>query len=163
MLVTQDQQNRLHSRPMAVNGEMEIEGDKVYIWFFTYASSDKVRDLASHGQQCNLSFSNPSKSSFLSLSGSAQLIRDKSIIQKRWNPALKAWFPNGTDEPDIALLRVSCERAEFWDAPSSLVAHAVSFVKGQVTGQVADPAEHRRVKMGAEGKQKEEGKMQATR
>ena len=39
------------------------------------------------------------------------------------------------------------------DAPSSIVAHAVSFAKGIITGTPADPADHKALKMqGATGK-----------
>ena len=31
------------------------------------------------------------------------------------------WFPEGKDDPEIALLRVNLEKAEYWDSPSSTV------------------------------------------
>ena len=30
---------------------------------------------------------------------------------------MKAWFPKGEDDPEIALIRVTAEKAEYWDAP----------------------------------------------
>jgi len=38
-----------------------------------------------------------------------------------------------------------CE--QYWDAPSSTVAHAYSFIKSQITGQKADPADHKKVSL----------------
>jgi hypothetical protein len=51
---------------------------------------------------------------------------------------LKAWFPDGLGDPDLALLRVRVEKAEYWDAPSSKMVQLAGFVKAIVTGQRAD-------------------------
>jgi general stress protein 26 len=42
---------------------------------------------------------------------------------------MKAWFPDGLDDPDLALLRVHVEAAEYWDSPSSTMVHIVGFVR----------------------------------
>lgn len=71
----------------------------------------------------------------------------------------EAWFPRGLDEPDIALLKVVISSAELWDAPSSAVAHAVSFVKSKLAGEIAAPGTHKTVTMmgGKSTEQKESG------
>ena len=62
-------------------------------------------------------------------------------------PALKAWFPKGVDEPDIALLKINADQAEYWDAPSSPVAHLIGLAKAAVTGQTAHPGENEKVSL----------------
>ncbi len=141
MLTTIDQDGSLHSRPMSTNSEVEFDGD---LWFFTYASSHKVTEVEQH-QHVNVSFSEPKVQRYVSISGRATLVRDRNKIQELWKPELKAWFPQGIDEPDIALLKVEVEKAEYWDAPSSFVAHTIGLVKAITTGEKANPGENEKV------------------
>lgn len=141
MLTTLDNDGTLRSRPMSTNGDVEFDGD---VWFFTYASSHKVLE-AQRNPQVNVSFSDPKGQTYVSLSGTASLVRDKSKIEELWQPQLKAWFPQGTDEPDIALLKVTAHKAEFWDAPSSIAAHAISLAKALATGQPANPGDNKKI------------------
>ena len=141
MLTTIDEDGSLHSRPMSTNSEVEFDGD---LWFFTYASSHKVTEVEQH-QRVNVSFSDPKAQRYASISGRATLVRDRNKIQELWKPQLKAWFPQGVDEPDIALLKVEVEKAEYWDAPSSFVAHTIALVKAITTGEKANPGENEKV------------------
>jgi len=144
MLTSVDADGTLHSRPMSCNKEVEFDGD---VWFFTYGHTHKVEEIQAH-PQVNVSFANPKSQTYVSLAGTAQLIRDKAKIEELWQPQLKAWFPKGTNEPDIALLKVTAHSAEYWDAPSSAVAHAVSLVKALATGKPAQPGENETVELG---------------
>ncbi|GFE72230.1 pyridoxamine 5'-phosphate oxidase family protein [Chroococcus sp. FPU101] len=141
MLTTVDEDGSLRSRPMSCNGEIESNGD---IWFFTYASSHKVIEIEQQ-QQVNVSFADPHKQQYVSISGSAQLIRDRQKIAELWKPQLKAWFPKELDEPDLALLKVTVEKAEYWDAPSSFVAHTISLLKALATGETANVGENEKL------------------
>lgn len=143
MLTTVDEDGSLHSRPMSCNGEIEPSGD---IWFFTYASSHKVMEVEQQ-QQVNVSFADPHKQRYVSMSGSAQLVRDHQKLAELWQPQLKAWFPKELNEPDIALLKVKVEKAEYWDAPSSFVAHAISLLKAVTTGESANVAENEKLNL----------------
>ena len=49
------------------------------------------------------------------------------------------------DEPDIALLKINADQAEYWDAPSSPIAHLVSLAKVAVTGKPTQPGENEKV------------------
>jgi len=141
MLTTLDDDGTLRSRPMSSNKEIEFDGD---LWFFTYASSHKV-DEVEREHQVGVSFADPKTQRYVSMSGAATLVRDKAKIEELWQPHLKAWFPKGTDEPDIALLKVNVSKAEYWDAPSSFVAHAVGLVKATLTGTPASGGENEKL------------------
>lgn len=143
MLTTVDQDGTLHSRPMSTNSEVEFDGD---LWFFTYASSHKVFEVEQH-HQVNVSFSDPHKQKYVSVSGTAQLVRDRHKIEQLWKPQLKAWFPQGVDEPDIGLIKVSVEKAEYWDTPSSFVAHTIALVKAIATGEKPSVGENEKVNL----------------
>jgi general stress protein 26 len=142
MLTTVDPTDgTLRSRPMSTNGNVEFDGD---LWFFTYASAHKVDEIERQ-PQVNVSFARPEKQNYVSLSGRAQIVTDRAKIEALWQPQLKAWFPKGTDEPDIALLKVEVEKAEYWNSPSSLVAHVYGIVKSTLTGKPADPGENKKI------------------
>lgn len=142
MLTTVGVDGTLHSRPMSTQ-RVEFDGD---LWFFTRASAPKVGEIERE-HQVNVSYAKPEDQRYVSVSGRAVVVRDRAKIEELWSPELKAWFPDGLADPDIALLRVSAERAEYWDSPASAVAHAVSFVKAIVTGTPANPGENEKIEL----------------
>lgn len=144
MLTTVDEGGDLHSRPMSSNGDIDPDGD---IWFFTNASSHKVSEIAKL-PKVNVSFSDPDNQRYVSVSGTAQLVRDRAKIDELWRPEFKIWFPEGKDDPDVALLRVNLEKAEYWDSPSSTIGYALGFVSSMVTGKEPDLGENKKVNLG---------------
>lgn len=142
MLTTMDE-GHLRSRPMSINGEIEPNGD---LWFFTYASSHKV-DEVNNQHQVNVSFADPHKQRYVSLSGMAEVVRDRNKMQQLWKPELKAWFPQELDEPEIALLKVSVAQAEYWDSPAGWVAKTLGFVKAVTTGEKAGSGENAKINL----------------
>ena len=141
MLTTVEEDGTLRSRPMATQ-ELEFDGD---LWFFTYGKAPKM-DEVQHHQQVNVSYAEPKDQKYVSISGTGQLVRDRQKIEELWNPLYKAWFPQGLDEPDLALLKVSAEKAEYWDSPSSKVVRLVGFVKAVVTGErIGNPGDNQKI------------------
>jgi general stress protein 26 len=124
----------LRSRPMGTI-EAEFDGD---IWFFTSDQSGKVDDIARE-HSVNVAYS--SGEAWVSVSGTASLVHDRAKMEALWNPVLKAWFPDGLDTPDIALLRVRVHEAEYWESHGK-VAQAVGLLKALVTGQESDAGEN---------------------
>lgn len=143
MLTTIAEDGSLHSRPMSANGEIDLNGD---LWFFIYADSGKVTEI-NRAEQVNVSFSAPDKQHYASISGTAQTVRDRAKMQELWKPELKAWFPQELDEPEIALLKVMAEMAEYWDAPAGWVAKTIGFVKAATTGQPASGGENEKLNL----------------
>ena len=140
MLTTQETDGTLRSRPMATQGA-EFDGT---LWFFTQASSHKVDEI-DREQNVNVSYADEGDNRYVSVSGRARLVRDRAKIDELWSPILKAWFPKGKDDPEVALLRVDVEKAEYWDAPSSTIVKMVGFAKAMVTGQPYAPGENRKI------------------
>ncbi|MBV8882968.1 MAG: pyridoxamine 5'-phosphate oxidase family protein [Chroococcidiopsidaceae cyanobacterium CP_BM_RX_35] len=132
MLTTLEADGTLRSRPMATQAA-EFDGE---LWFFTNANAPKVDEVQQH-QQVNVSYAKPNDQKYISVSGTAQLIRDRQKIAELWNPLYKAWFPQGLDDPNLALLKVSADKAEYWDSPASSVVRLVGFVKAVVTGEAS--------------------------
>lgn len=136
MLVTEQPDGTLRSRPMATQ-QVEFDGD---LWFFTKASAPKVDEIAVH-QQVNLSYADVDAQSYVSVSGLAELVRERDKIDELWNPMYKAWFPQGKDDPDVALLRVRVTNAEYWDPPAGRMVQLIGYVKSVATGQEYQPSE----------------------
>jgi general stress protein 26 len=148
MLTTIDEDGSLHSRPMATQ-ETELDGD---LWFFTPATSPKVGEIG-RDQRVNLSYADPDDQRYVSVSGTARLVRDRAKAKELWNPLLKAWFPQGLDDPDLALLRVHVEKAEYWDSPSSKMVQLAGFLKAVTTGKryEPDPGENEKIELTGAG------------
>ena len=129
MMTTVEADGSLHSRPMH-HQEADEAGD---LCFFTKVESPKITEI-SKDYQVNLAYSDPDKQHYVSISGKAEIIRDKGRIQDKWSEGLRAWFPEGRDDPSIALIRVHPEKGEYWDSPSSTLVHLYGYVKARVTG-----------------------------
>ena len=114
MLTTVGPDGRLKSRPMATQ-EVEYDGT---LWFFTKAGSDKTGEIL-QSPQVNASYVSLEDHRYVSLSGRATVIRDAEKSRQLWTPAHRTWFPLGLEDPELALLRVDVERAEYWDMLSS--------------------------------------------
>ncbi|OYE04320.1 pyridoxamine 5'-phosphate oxidase family protein [Nostoc sp. 'Peltigera membranacea cyanobiont' 232] len=115
MFTTVDDDGSLHSYPMSKSGEINSEAA---LWFFTYSGSHKVTEIEQH-QQVNVNFSSPEQQRYVSISGTSQLVEDRSKMRELWKPELQTWFPKGLDEPDIALLKVNINQVNYWDSVSS--------------------------------------------
>jgi general stress protein 26 len=111
--------------------QAEFDGD---LWFFTSAGSAKVGEVQ-RDRQVNMSYADTDGQRYVSVSGTAQLVRDRAKIKELWNPIFKAWFHDRLDDSDLALLKVAVERAEYWDSPSSKVVQLYGFVKAVATGK----------------------------
>lgn len=141
MLTTIDEQGDPHSRPMSSNGDIDPNGD---LWFFTSASSHKVSEVE-ESPKVNVSFADPDNQRYVSVTGVAHTLRDRRKIDELWRPEFKMWFPKGKDDPEIALLKVSLEKGEYWDSPSSTIGYALSFVASLVTGKQPDFGENKKI------------------
>lgn len=140
MLTTVEEDGSLHSRPMTTQ-QVEFDGD---LWFFTSASSGKVWE-AGHHRQVNVSFADPEKSKFVSVSGNATLIRDRAKMEQLWKAPYKVFFPNGLEDPDLTLLKIVVEKAEYWDSSPTAVGRAIDFAKAYLTKDISKLGEHAKV------------------
>ena len=128
---------KLHSRPMSTQ-ELDENGD---LWFFTNDDSRKI-DEVNGDNRVNAAYSDPDNNTYVSVFGTAKVVKDRAKMEELWNPIHKAWFPEGLDDPHICLLQISVEEAEYWDAPSSKFVQIAGFVKALVTGTEADYGDH---------------------
>jgi general stress protein 26 len=145
LLVTIGPDGRLDSRPM---GCLQREFDDT-LWFLTFRHSPKAQELFADDRVL-VSYSNPAKYEYVSISGRGRMVDDKARVKDLWFEGLRVWFPNGPDDPELALLSIDVEEARYWTNAASIVSYAWSYVKARVTGQPAsadEVVETKRVKL----------------
>jgi general stress protein 26 len=140
MLTTAEADGTLRSRPLATL-EMDSEGK---LWFFTAMSSGKVGEIDQH-RKVNLSYANVDKQCYVSVSGHARLFREPEKMRELWTPWIEPWFPNGLDDPDLGLLEVTVDEAEYWDAPASKTQRLFGLARALSSGQTDRLGEHAKV------------------
>ena len=133
---------QLRSRPMSTQ---KYESDNE-LWFFTSDQTHKVEEIKADNR-VNVAYAEPDDNVYVSVSGRAALVKDRAKIEELWNPILKAWFPDGLEDPTLSLLKVTIEEAEYWDSPNSKLVQIAGFVKALVTGQSADGGENKKISL----------------
>ena len=130
MMTTMTPEGHFRARPMYTT-ESDSSG---IVWFFTSDQSAKVQEIQQN-PQISLGYSAPDDDTYVSASGTAELIKDQAKMHDLYNPALKAWFPDGLDSSDISLLRVTIDSAEYWDVTSNAMLHLYGIAKAALTGK----------------------------
>jgi general stress protein 26 len=145
MLVTRTSDGNMRGRPMAL-ADVEPDGT---LWFATERGSDKIDEI---GQDGHVVVTMQSSTKFVSLSGRATPVDDRSKVARLWKAEWKVWFPGGKDDPNILLLRVDGDAGEYWDnSGTSGVKYLIEAGKALVTGSRpevgGDPKVHAKVEL----------------
>ena len=120
----------LRGRPM-VGVNKEFNGE---LWFASRNDTPKLDEIASESKVL-LAYSEPKSQNYVSVAGSARIVRDSAKVKELWSEGLRVWFPKGPDDPNIALICVKLESAEYWDSPSSKWLYAYGYAKARLTGE----------------------------
>lgn len=107
MLTSIDGDGALISRPMSPL-KMDANGA---VWLFTDVRSAKVEQL----RVVNLTFSDPQRAIYVSLSGHGEIYADHGDAENLWTPFAESWFPDGPDSSSLALLKFAPDAADYWD------------------------------------------------
>lgn len=109
MLVTTTADGRLESRPMRL-AEVEPAGP---IWLLTSTATRKAAEVAAH--PAVLLVCQDEHGQYLSVRGRARLVRDEARVRRIFKEPFRVWFPDGPDDPNVALMAIDPIEAEFWD------------------------------------------------
>jgi general stress protein 26 len=139
MLVTRDG-DKLRARPMSAY----LERDSNTIYFLTDARRHKDEEIA-RNPGINLSFANASDQKYVSITGTAVVSNDRAKIKQLFSTPAKAWWDSAED-PNIRVLKITPDDAEFWDSPSSVISY-VKMATAAVTGARPDLGDNRKVSM----------------
>ncbi len=115
MMTTVTSGEALESRPMSNNKEVDYDGSS---YFFSLDKFSAVQEIEADAQ-VNLAYVRQdslfSKSAYISVTGKAQLIRDKAEFKKHWMKDVEVWFKDGIDTPGLVLIRVDAQRIKYWN------------------------------------------------
>jgi len=129
MLITHSGSNRLHARPMAV-AQVEENCD---LWFITGVDSPKSAEIRSN-EEVLVTFQNK-RDEFVTITGRADLVRDPQKVAELWREPFKVWFPEGVNDPNIVLINVSGQEAEYWDnSGANKVSYMLESLRAYFTG-----------------------------
>jgi general stress protein 26 len=136
MLITRTAHGEgLRARPMAI-AQVDDSGD---IWFISERHTGKIDEIQFHHKvhvTCQRD-----RDYYLSLSGMAELVDDRGKVADIWKEPYKVWFPNGKEDPDLVLIRLEPESAEFWDnAGEKKLQYTIDSIRAYMTGSKPDPA-----------------------
>ena len=139
---------RLRSRPMTTqNSEVD---ERASLWFFMSRGSEAVNDIGAD-PVVNVAYADPGRDAYVSISGEAAVVEDREKKEQLWSKLAEAWFPGGAGDPDLALVEVRIEDAEYWDVKESKVTQLFKMARAAV---VSDPptgmGEHGEVHMARE-------------
>lgn len=109
MLITHESEGRLRARPMAI-GQVDDDGT---IWFLSGEDTAKVHEIL-RDTRVHLSLQKD-RAIYLSINGHATLVHNRAKVDELWEESYKVWFPGGKDDPNLVLISVEPEDAEYWD------------------------------------------------
>jgi general stress protein 26 len=130
----------IRSRPMAAH----VDKDAGTILFLTDARSHKDDEIAAN-PQVDLAFADTSGHNYVSINGNARISSDKALIKELWSTPAKAWWDN-PDDPNIRVLIVDPQDAQFWDGPGK-VAAMIKMVMAAASDKRPDMGENKKVSM----------------
>ncbi|MGC4061966.1 MAG: pyridoxamine 5'-phosphate oxidase family protein [Aquabacterium sp.] len=132
MFTTHHANGHLHGRPMTLQNRAIDEDDT--LWFFMSRESEPVQDIG-RDSEVNVSFCNPDKQDYVSVSGHAQVVDDTARKHRLWSKLNEAWFPQGPDSPDVALVKVTITHADYWDTHHNKLVQLFDMAKAAITGK----------------------------
>jgi len=144
MFTTRHPNGHLHSRPMTTQNR-DLADDALF--FFMGRASSPVADLDGE-TQVSVAYADPDKDCYVSVSGTAHVVDDPALRKALWHKLNEAWFPQGPNDPQVALVRVDVEHAEYWDVKTNKLVQLYEMAKAAVTGKPPkDMGEHGKVRM----------------
>ena len=139
MLTTLTDDGAFRSRPITTHGA-RFDGD---LWFLTRVDAAKLDELEQH-PRVGVSYASPTDNTYVSLSGTARISLDRAKARELWDPSYAMWFPGGPTDPELALVKITIELAEYWAAPAHTWPLSAGFVVMSPEHR-NDPAFHARV------------------
>ena len=139
-LTNPERAGNLAGRPMAIN---TVDEDGT-MWFFTKESSNKVSQIETD-TSVSIAIVDDGDGIYLMINGKANLSQDKAKMAELWNPYVKAWFPDGLEDPELMLIKVIPTEANYWDSSSNAMVEMYHTIKAIVTGTVSNEGEYGKI------------------
>ncbi len=133
----------LHSHPLTTQNKSADENGTLY--FFISKSSEIAQSIAAD-PVVNVAYANTDADSYVSVAGQAAMSDDAAKKKELFTKLAEAWFPKGVDDPDLGLLMVQIDQAEYWDVQESKMVQIYKMMKAAATGKPpTDMGEHKKI------------------
>jgi general stress protein 26 len=133
---------RMRSRPM----HAMPDHDAGCLWFITDHRGAKDDEIKAAADVC-LAFADTRSNAYLSMSGRAEMLHDMAKAKELWSSEAQAWWPKGPTDPEVRVLRVVPDRAEYWDTRGNSITVALKLAAAGVTGSPPDLGENKKVQL----------------
>ncbi len=107
-----------HTQPMTAITEQDESGP---LWFFANKDNGIIAALG-EGHRAIATYTAKGHDLFATVHGGLTVHTDRATIDRLWNPHVEAWFKEGRNDPNIALLKLDAETAQIWLNGSSIAA-----------------------------------------
>jgi general stress protein 26 len=152
LLTNRNPQGQFTARPLTTQNPKEDQGRTIY--FFVSQHSEWVKELmeeekfdARAGTPVGLVYADPGEDQYVSISGEAHFEQNLTLQKALWSPIAQAWFPGGFEDPDLRLLQVKIDTAEYWDITTNKMMQILKMTQAAITGHPpTDMGEHRLLK-----------------
>ena len=140
MLTHRHPDGTLHSHPLTTQNRSLAPGDPLY--FFVSKATELGQRLRADGT-VGVSYADPDKDIYVSVSGQARISADLETKKRLFNALAKAWFPGGAEDPDLELVEVEIQHAEYWNIKESKTTQLFKIAAAAVSGSAPELGEHR--------------------
>jgi general stress protein 26 len=137
MMTTAAPDGSIDARPMATQLPEHFDGT---LWFLTRNESGKVQEIA-QDSHVSLLYADTGDAKYVTVKGRATISHDRAKIHELWNSMYRAWFPEGKDDPAIAVLAVKVTEVQYWEASGSRLVRGVKYLAAAATGGKVDVGE----------------------
>ncbi len=107
------------------------------IWFFSGSDSDHAHAIQDDNR-VQLLYTNNGDYSYLTISGTAEILYDRAKIDELWTPLAKVWFQGGKDDPGLRLIKVTPQEGFYWDTKHGKTVSFLKMISSLVTGKTQD-------------------------
>lgn len=123
----------IDTRPMST---LDVD-DQGTFWFFCKDDSE-IAGQIKENSRVDLLYGNNNNNSYLFVKAQASLLRDQEIIDRLWNPVIKAWFEEGKDDPTIQVIKVEPDDIHYTDTQHGKFISGIKIMVAAVTGNAMD-------------------------
>lgn len=110
------------------------------LWFFSYKDVD-IAEAAAGGAQAMFVFQH-SRKLYACIGGELRAQFDRERMDRYWNAAVAAWYPEGKHDPRLTLLGLDARDAEVWTVEAGPARFAWEIAKANATRAQPDLGGH---------------------
>jgi general stress protein 26 len=120
----------LTTRPMSTRA---VDDDGI-IWFFSREGSNKNQEIE-RDNRVQLFYSNTGSQEYMTLYGTATIMKDEAKAKELWSAIAKTWFNEGVNDPELTIIRFDPTDGHYWDTKDGKIVSLFKMVAGAISGK----------------------------